>query len=79
VTAEAELLSAIVTFFKRIGITSKDVGIKINSRQVLQEFLAADVPAAQFSSVCVIVDKLDKLEKVEVERQLTELGLLYFC
>jgi histidyl-tRNA synthetase len=37
VTAEAELLAAIVTFFKRVGITSQDVGIKINSRNVLYE------------------------------------------
>eukprot|EP01127_Copromyxa_protea_P004784 TRINITY_DN1460_c0_g1_i1.p1 TRINITY_DN1460_c0_g1~~TRINITY_DN1460_c0_g1_i1.p1 ORF type:complete len:413 (-),score=115.26 TRINITY_DN1460_c0_g1_i1:193-1347(-) len=75
VTAEAELLSAIVAFFKRVGITSKDVGIKVNSRQVLQEVLAKDVPADKFTSVCVIVDKLDKLEKAEVERQLAALGL----
>lgn len=70
------MLSAIVTFFKRVGITSQDVGIKVNSRQVLQEFLAKDVPADKFCAVCVIVDKLEKLEKAEVERQLAELGML---
>jgi histidyl-tRNA synthetase len=78
VTAEAELLSAIITLFKRLGITSKDVVIKVNSRQVLQEFLAADVPTAQISYICTIVDKLDKLGNIEVERQLRELGLLFF-
>jgi len=36
VEAEAELLGAITTFFSRVGVTSKDVGIKINSRAVLQ-------------------------------------------
>jgi len=75
VTAEAELLSAIVTLFKRVGVTSADVGIKINSRQVLQEVLAKDVPPEKFAPVCVIVDKLDKLEKAEVEKQLQELGI----
>jgi len=34
VTAEAELLAAIVSFFQRVGLTSKDVGIKFSSRQV---------------------------------------------
>jgi histidyl-tRNA synthetase len=34
VTAEAELLAAIVTFFERVGLTSKDVVIKVNSRKV---------------------------------------------
>ena len=34
--AEAELLSAIVMFFTRLGITSKDVGIKVSNRKVLR-------------------------------------------
>ncbi|GLT63968.1 hypothetical protein SLA2020_364900 [Shorea laevis] len=34
VTAEAELISSIVTFFKRIGITASDVGFKVSSRKV---------------------------------------------
>jgi histidyl-tRNA synthetase len=33
VEAEAELLSAMVTFFERVGLTSEDVGIKVNSRK----------------------------------------------
>eukprot|EP01126_Amoeba_proteus_P061005 TRINITY_DN8141_c0_g2_i1.p1 TRINITY_DN8141_c0_g2~~TRINITY_DN8141_c0_g2_i1.p1 ORF type:complete len:477 (+),score=109.64 TRINITY_DN8141_c0_g2_i1:83-1432(+) len=77
VAAEAELLSAIVTFFKRVGITSKEVGIKINSREVLHEVLTPlGVSDAQFAPVCVIVDKLDKLEEQEVVKQLAALNLL---
>ncbi|KAL2933246.1 Histidine--tRNA ligase chloroplastic/mitochondrial [Bienertia sinuspersici] len=33
VMAEAELIGAIVTFFKRLGITEADVGFKISSRK----------------------------------------------
>ncbi|KAH8055142.1 histidyl-trna synthetase [Aureococcus anophagefferens] len=40
VTAEAEVLAAVVGFFERVGIDSADVGIKINSREVLAELLA---------------------------------------
>lgn len=76
ITAEAELLAAIVTFFKRVGLTSKDVGIKINSRKVLQAVLEPlGVTGELFSPVCVIVDKLDKLTDEEVTKQLTDLGL----
>ena len=39
VEAEAELLAAITTFFKRVGVTSADVGIKVSSRKLLQEVL----------------------------------------
>ena len=34
IEAEAELLSAMVMFFKKVGLTSEDVGIKVNSRYV---------------------------------------------
>ena len=60
--AEAELLGAITTFFTRVGVTSKDVGIKINSRAVLQEVTRKmGVPDDKFAATCVLVDKLDKV------------------
>ena len=34
VEAEAELLGAITLFFERVGLTSKDVGIRVSSRKV---------------------------------------------
>lgn len=37
--AEAELLSAIVTFFTKLGITSNDVGIKVSNRKVCDPLL----------------------------------------
>ncbi|CAI0407689.1 unnamed protein product [Linum tenue] len=43
VTAEAELISSIVTFFKRIGITASDVGFKISSRKVLTVSFALEL------------------------------------
>lgn len=74
VEAEAELLAAITTFFKRLGITSKDVGIKVSSRKVLQAVLNRfDVPAEDFAPVCVVVDKIEKLPR---EKIVEELGAL---
>lgn len=60
--AEAELLAAVTTFFKRVGLTSADVGIKVNSRGVLAEVLASlGVPPKKFAATCVLVDKLEKV------------------
>ena len=53
VQAEAEVLAAITTFFKNVGITSKDVGIKVNNRKVLQAVLEKfETPEELFAPVC---------------------------
>jgi histidyl-tRNA synthetase len=76
VTCEVELLSAITSFFSRVGLTSADVGIKVNSRKVLQQVLEPlGVVGDKFAPVCVVVDKLDKLTEEEVHKELTALSL----
>ena len=73
ITAEVELLSAAVEFFKSCGITSEDVGIKVNSRKVMQSMLTInDVPDDIFAPTCVILDKLDKIGAEAVVKELTE-------
>lgn len=39
ISAEVELLGAVTSFFSSVGITSADVGIKVNSRKVLSTIL----------------------------------------
>jgi histidyl-tRNA synthetase len=76
VTAEAELLAAIVTLFKRVGLTSADTGIKVSSRKVVQSILdSLKVSKEQFAKTCVIVDKLDKLSREEVILQLAAIDI----
>ncbi|KAG1660039.1 hypothetical protein FOA52_010024 [Chlamydomonas sp. UWO 241] len=76
VEAEAELLSAITTFFERVGLSSADVGIKVSSRKVLQAVLSQyGVPDEMFAPVCVIVDKAEKLPREKVEEELAALGV----
>merc|ERR1719316_2029641 len=73
IMAEVELLSAVCTFFESVGITSKDVGLKVNSRKVLGAVLKnAGVPDSRFAETCVIIDKLDKIGAEEVVKQLKE-------
>jgi len=72
IAAEIELLSAICTFFENIGITSQDVGLKVNSRKVLGAVLKkAGVPDDRFAETCVIIDKQDKIGAEEVRKELT--------
>ena len=77
VHAEVELLSAICTFFELVGISSADVGIKVNSRKVLGAVLKnAGVPDDRFTETCVVIDKLDKVGAEEVVKELTgKIGL----
>lgn len=76
VRAEAELIHAIVLFFERLGITSMDVGIRVSSRKVLQAVLQMySVPEHLFTEVCVIVDKLGKITREEIEKELMSAGL----
>lgn len=76
VEAEAEVLAAMVAFFKSAGLGPSDVGIKISSRKVMQQVLRNhSVPDDKFSPICVIVDKLDKIGNDKVEEELHGLGV----
>lgn len=76
VEVEAELLGAMVTFFKSVGLTAEDVGIKVNSRLVIGEVLSElGVPEEKFAATCVLVDKLDKVPIDAIQGDLEELGL----
>merc|ERR1712137_157754 len=73
INAEFELLSALVFFFQKVGVTSKEVGLKVNSRKLLNEMTrSAGVPDKQFAKTCIIVDKLDKIGADEVRKDLKE-------
>jgi histidyl-tRNA synthetase len=75
ISADAELISILVTFFEGVGLTAKDLVIKISSRKVLEEVLGSlEISEEIFTKTCIIVDKMDKLPADVVEEQLTELG-----
>ena len=73
VVAEVELLSAVCQFFTNIGITAKDIGIKVNSRKVMASVLKSmGVSDEKFAPVCVVMDKFDKIGDQAVIQELTE-------
>ncbi|EKX36759.1 hypothetical protein GUITHDRAFT_165656 [Guillardia theta CCMP2712] len=71
VAAEAELIAATVSLFQSLGLGSGDVGIKVNSRKILNSALKImDVPDENFSSICIILDKIDKIGRDRVVEDL---------
>ena len=76
VSAEAELRSALTTFFTRVGLGSQDVGIKVSNRKILQSAMEKlAVPPAHFAQICVLVDKLEKVPAEAVKEEVKALGL----
>ena len=75
ISADAELIAVLATFFEEIGLTSGDIVIRISSRKVLEEVLGSlGVEGDSFAQTCIIVDKMDKLSSEVIEKQLSELG-----
>lgn len=73
IMAEVELLSAVCSFFESVGITSSDVGLKVNSRKVLNAVVRnAGVPDDRFAETCVILDKQDKIGAEAVQKEFIE-------
>ncbi|KAG5473054.1 hypothetical protein CUR178_02970 [Leishmania enriettii] len=76
VTAEVELLCAACAAMESLGLTAQDVGVRVNSRKLLQCALGvAGVPDDLFAAVCVVVDKMEKLPEEQIRAELEALGL----
>lgn len=77
VEAEAELLAAIVHFFRSVGLGPGDVRVKVSSRKLLAGLLAGrgggdpDI----FARAAVLIDKRDKVDDAVVVDGLRELGI----
>ena len=86
--AELELLAAQVTLFKRVGLTSDDVAIRISSRALLNEVFQAlgvenhavvdadkGTESDTFTAMCMVIDKLDKQPREAVQADLENLDI----
>jgi histidyl-tRNA synthetase len=73
VTAEAELIAALLTLVRELGLPAGTVKVRINSRALLEESLRQGVLAERpeaFAPLCVIIDKLDKIGEEAVRDML---------
>ena len=76
ISADAELISVLVTFFEGVGLTEEDLVIRMSSRKVLEEVLGSlGIIGDIFAQTCIIVDKMDKLPADVVSEQLASLGI----
>ncbi len=74
VKAEAEVLSATVDTFNKLGL--RDFRIKVNNRKLLNDFLKmCGVKAENYKNVLVAIDKLDKKSVEEVRKEIMDYGI----
>jgi len=75
ISADAELISVLVTFFEGVGLTAEDVVVRISSRKVLEEVLGSlGIEGDIFAQTCIVVDKMGKLSFDVIKEQLLALG-----
>lgn len=73
INAELELLSTVLEAYSAVGLT--DLTLKINHRQILNAIvLNAGFSENEIYSVCVTLDKIDKISTAGVLAELTEKG-----
>ena len=64
VTAEAEILSLLLMGCQNLGLTSQDIRLFLNDRQILNEILTfLDVPEILHDKVMIVMDKRDKISQ----------------
>lgn len=62
VLADAEVIFTTIDYLRQIGLTSKDIKVKISSREFLAGFMKSlGIPDEQLGSVYVLLDKSAKL------------------
>ncbi len=78
--AEAELMAAQIAFLKAVGLcgddTQSDVVIRVSNRLVLESMLQdLGVSGEEFASVCIAIDKRDKIGNEATHTLLLEKGI----
>jgi len=76
IEADAEVIAIAAEFLRSLGLSSKQVVIKINNRRFLEQKLnLIDIPKNKIQAVFKAIDKKDKLPPSDWQKHLTELGL----
>lgn len=74
--ADAEIIAVAAEFLKAVGLTPKEVIIKVNNRRLLEEKLDfIEVPKNKIPLLFKAIDKKDKMEPKEWKEYLKEIGL----
>ncbi len=74
VLADAEIIFCAVDYLKSVGLTEKDIVVRISSRRMLAEvFKAIGIPEDQLDPLYALLDKINKVPAEAFEEKLTEL------
>lgn len=74
IKSEIEMFLLVITFFKRIGLTSDDVVIRISNRMIIQKvFKNIGVPDDKFELAYNVLDKIEKLSRTDITNMFKEL------
>jgi len=74
--ADAEIIAIAAEFFKAVGLTPKEVVIKINNRRLMEEKLDfIEIPKQKVPEIFRAIDKKEKMTNKEWEGWLREIGL----
>lgn len=74
--ADAELIAVLATFFKKVGLSSKDVVILVNDRRLMDEQITAlGIPLEKKMDVSNLIDRRNKLSPVEWKEYGLSMGL----
>ncbi len=71
--ADAEVIYTTVDYLREIGLTSKDIKVKISSRELLADYLLKlGIPGGKLESIYTVLDKKNKLPPKTFEELLKE-------
>jgi histidyl-tRNA synthetase len=76
VTAEVELMAAIVFFLKSVGLNESHVVIRLSNRKLLENILVnIGIESDKFAKVCNLIDKFEKIMPDERIKELQNIEL----
>ena len=71
--ADAEVIFTTVDYLRQVGLTSKDIKVKISSRELLADYLRSlGIPEDKLESIYIVLDKKNKLPAETFEQMLEE-------
>lgn len=74
--ADAEIIAAAASFFESLGLTAKEIVIKVNNRRLMNSQISMlDIPKNQIPGLVRLIDKKEKIPEADWIRELERSGL----
>jgi histidyl-tRNA synthetase len=74
--ADAEVIATAIRALERLGLESKGITVKISNRDVIDDALrSAGVQTENIAAAMELLDKVEKLDRAEVQRRSQNMGL----